>query len=43
MERQNDKHTFEEMEVINRVKSELKDIIIAIELAAKWKTKMDGN
>lgn len=34
MERQNDKHTFEEMEVINRVKSEL---------AAKWKTKMDGN
>lgn len=43
MERQNDKPTFEEMEVINRVKSELKDIIIAIELAAKWKTKMDGN
>lgn len=43
MERQNDKYIFEEMEVINRVKSELKDIIIVIELVVKWKIKMDGN
>lgn len=35
--------SFEEMEVINRVKSELKDIIIVIELVVKWKIKMDGN